>query len=120
MNSVSRVGKVVSEHVVPRHLRFARWFTLWHNVLWLTPLCSSAALRHSMFTFSAWPSAHHRAQSLCSQAFYVPFAFVAINVLLGESFVPDIAGIVVGHIYYFLKELYPLTSGRQVRGQGLG
>lgn len=48
------------------------------------------------------------------KAFYVPFAFVAINILLGESFIPDIAGIVVGHIYYFFKDLYPITSGRRL------
>ena len=41
------------------------------------------------------------------KAFYLPFAFAAISILLGDSCIPDIEGIVVGHLYYFFKELYP-------------
>ena len=45
------------------------------------------------------------------KAFYVPFAFLLMSVLMGDSFMPDVVGIVVGHIYYFFKELHPITTG---------
>ncbi|GFH19718.1 derlin, partial [Haematococcus lacustris] len=48
------------------------------------------------------------------QSFYLPFAFAAISLLLGQSPVPAIIGIVAGHIYYFLKDVYPLQSGRDL------
>ena len=46
------------------------------------------------------------------QSFYLPFAFVAVQLCFGESPMPGIIGISVAHLYYFLKELYPPGSGR--------
>jgi hypothetical protein len=37
------------------------------------------------------------------QSFYLPFAFACISLLMGQSIVPDLLGIVVGHIYHYLK-----------------
>lgn len=48
------------------------------------------------------------------KAFYLPFAFAAMSLLLGDSVMPDLEGIAVGHLYYFFKELYPRTSGRNL------
>ncbi len=48
------------------------------------------------------------------QSFYLPFAFLAISLLLSQSMIPDIVGIVVGHIYYYLHDIYPRVSGRQI------
>jgi Derlin-2/3 len=45
------------------------------------------------------------------KAFYLPFAFLAMSVLMGDSYWPDLVGIIVGHIYYFFKDLYPISSG---------
>eukprot|EP00197_Chlamydomonas_leiostraca_P001251 CAMPEP_0202885494 /NCGR_PEP_ID=MMETSP1391-20130828/41692_1 /ASSEMBLY_ACC=CAM_ASM_000867 /TAXON_ID=1034604 /ORGANISM="Chlamydomonas leiostraca, Strain SAG 11-49" /LENGTH=248 /DNA_ID=CAMNT_0049568745 /DNA_START=100 /DNA_END=846 /DNA_ORIENTATION=+ len=46
------------------------------------------------------------------QTFYLPFAFACISVLLGQSIIPDLTGIAVGHVYYFLHDVYPRTAGR--------
>jgi hypothetical protein len=35
---------------------------------------------------------------------------MGFHLLTGENIVPDIIGLVTGHIYYFLKDIYPLTS----------
>lgn len=48
------------------------------------------------------------------QSFYLPFAFAGITVVMGGSPVLDIIAILVGHLYWFLKEVYPRTSGRRV------
>jgi len=45
------------------------------------------------------------------QSFYLPFAFLAITVVMGGNPVFDIAGIVVGHLWWFLTELYPAQGG---------
>ncbi|GFR43924.1 hypothetical protein Agub_g5060 [Astrephomene gubernaculifera] len=50
------------------------------------------------------------------QAFYVPFFFVAVDFLQGFMPWDDILGIVAGHLYFFLHDLYPVTSGRQLLG----
>lgn len=46
------------------------------------------------------------------QTFYLPFAFLAITVVMGGNPIFDIAGIVVGHLWWFLTELYPAQGGR--------
>ena len=48
------------------------------------------------------------------QSFYLPFAFVGLNVLLGGSPVPDVIGICTGHLYWFLVDIYPRQYGRQL------
>eukprot|EP00793_Prasinoderma_coloniale_P005068 PRCOL_00000829-RA len=45
------------------------------------------------------------------QSFYLPWAMVAITMLLGNDPIPDLVGIAVGHVYYFLVELYPRAGG---------
>lgn len=45
------------------------------------------------------------------QALYLPFAFLAITLLQGASPKSDIMGILVGHLYYFLTDIYPLQGG---------
>lgn len=46
------------------------------------------------------------------EAFYVPFAFVAIDLVTGKHWLGDALGILVGHLYYTLKVLMP-AQGRQ-------
>jgi Derlin-2/3 len=46
------------------------------------------------------------------QTFYLPFAFLGITIIVGGNPIFDIAGIVVGHLWWFLTELYPAQGGR--------
>lgn len=48
------------------------------------------------------------------QSFYLPFAFLGITIVLGGNPMFDIAGIVVGHLWWFLTELYPAQGGRNL------
>jgi Derlin-2/3 len=45
------------------------------------------------------------------KAFYLPWGMMALEALMGGSVVPDLLGVVVGHLYYFLTVLQP-QSGR--------
>ena len=44
----------------------------------------------------------------------LPWGLMAFNVLIGGSPLNDLIGVLVGHVYYFLAEVYPLQSGRAV------
>lgn len=48
------------------------------------------------------------------QAFYLPWVMLALDLLLGNPLMPDILGIVAGHLYYFLTVLHPLAGGKYV------
>ncbi|WRX33318.1 Derlin - like 3, partial [Theobroma cacao] len=49
-----------------------------------------------------------------TQAFYLPWAMLALDVLFGSPLKPDLMGIIAGHIYYFLTVLQPLAGGRNI------
>mmetsp|Transcript_12635 Transcript_12635/g.22513 ORF Transcript_12635/g.22513 Transcript_12635/m.22513 type:complete len:243 (-) Transcript_12635:686-1414(-) len=44
----------------------------------------------------------------------LPWAFIALNVLIGGSPMMDLIGVFVGHLYYFLAEVMPLSNNRQI------
>jgi len=48
------------------------------------------------------------------QSFYFPWVLVAFDVLMGGFPLPEVIGILVGHIYYFLEDIYPVTGGTRI------
>ncbi|EGG21307.1 derlin-2 [Cavenderia fasciculata] len=48
-----------------------------------------------------------------SAPFY-PWVILGISYLLKQSIENDIMGIIVGHIYYYLEDVYPTISGRRL------
>ncbi|GBG32083.1 Derlin-1 [Hondaea fermentalgiana] len=45
---------------------------------------------------------------------HLPWALMAFTVLIGGSPIPDIIGVIVGHVYYFLVDAYPRMKGGPV------
>jgi len=46
---------------------------------------------------------------------YLPYVIVGIEGLLGQSLsIFDILGIMIGHLYFFLEDVYPKYSGRRL------
>ena len=45
------------------------------------------------------------------QSFFLPWAMIVLGMLFGNNPVPDLVGIFVGHVYYFLTELSPRAGG---------
>ena len=45
---------------------------------------------------------------------YLPWVLLSFSVLLGNSATIDLIGIVVGHVYYFLEDVYPMIA--DIRG----
>jgi len=45
---------------------------------------------------------------------YLPWVILGIELLLGQSWsLFDLMGIAVGHVYYFLDDVYPRITGRR-------
>ncbi|XP_022749868.1 derlin-1-like isoform X2 [Durio zibethinus] len=47
-------------------------------------------------------------------AFYLPWAMLALDVIFGSPLIPDLLGIIAGHLYYFLTVLHPLATGKVI------
>jgi len=45
------------------------------------------------------------------KALYMPFMYVGLRLLMGNSIKSCIAGILIGHLYYFLVDTIPITQG---------
>ncbi|XP_045174021.1 derlin-2-like [Mercenaria mercenaria] len=45
------------------------------------------------------------------QAPYLPWVLLGFSLLLGNSVIVDLMGIAVGHIYYFLEDVFPQQPG---------
>lgn len=45
------------------------------------------------------------------QAPYLPWVLLGFSLLLGNSVVVDLMGIAVGHVYYFLEDVFPQQNG---------
>lgn len=59
-----------------------------------------------------FPNARINFQGLVElKGFYLPWAMLAIDLVLGNRLMPSLLGIGVGHLYYFLTVLYPLAGG---------
>mmetsp|Transcript_2133 Transcript_2133/g.7591 ORF Transcript_2133/g.7591 Transcript_2133/m.7591 type:complete len:238 (+) Transcript_2133:120-833(+) len=48
------------------------------------------------------------------KAFYLPWALLGLGFLLGHNPMNDLAGILVGHLYYFLHVLHPRRTGKAI------
>lgn len=48
------------------------------------------------------------------QSFYLPFVFLAMSVLKGNSWIGDVVGLATGHLWFFLRSIYPRQGGHQV------
>lgn len=48
------------------------------------------------------------------KAFYLPWAMLGLDVIFGSPIMPDLLGIIAGHLYYFLTVLHPLAGGKNI------
>ena len=42
----------------------------------------------------------------------MPWAMLGMNIIFGSPILPDLMGIIVGHLYHFLTVLHPRNGGR--------
>lgn len=62
-----------------------------------------------------FPNARINLYGLVSmKGFFLPWVYLALDLLLGNPLKPDLLGIAAGHLYYFLTVLHPLAGGRYI------
>lgn len=45
------------------------------------------------------------------KGFYLPFAFIAVSIIISDDWKADFLGLLGGHMYYFLKVVHPAAGG---------
>jgi len=48
------------------------------------------------------------------QGVYLPFAYLALAVLMGNYYMDLIHGVAIGHVYYFLADVVPQLHGKDI------
>jgi len=48
------------------------------------------------------------------ESIYFPWVLIGFRLLMGGLPIAEVMGVLVGHIFYFLNDLYPLQSGRRI------
>jgi len=81
--------------------------------LW-TPFLGISLVFMLLYVWSReFPNAQINIYGLVSlKAFYLPWAMLALDVIFGSKILPDLLGIIAGHLYYFLTVLHPLAGGK--------
>ncbi|KAK9273163.1 hypothetical protein L1049_017970 [Liquidambar formosana] len=84
-------------------------------MLW-TPFLGVSLVFMLLYVWSReYPNAQINLYGLVAlKAFYFPWAMLALDVIFGSPILPDLLGIVAGHLYYFLTVLHPLAGGKDI------
>lgn len=100
-------------------LLFVDWF-LWFTAFLPTPPILFLGPSLSFMIVYVWSrrNPHVRMSFLALFTFnapYLPYVIIGIELLMGQSMsVFDILGILIGHLYFFLEDVYPKYSGRRL------
>jgi len=95
-------------------------FVFWYNSLISSPTFLGPSL--AMMVVYVWSRRNPNVRMSFLQIFtfnapYLPWVIIGIEILLSGDrnswSVFDLMGIAVGHIYYFLEDVYPVTTGRK-------
>ncbi|XVE70518.1 hypothetical protein DITRI_Ditri10aG0078800 [Diplodiscus trichospermus] len=84
-------------------------------IFW-TPFLGVSLVFMLLYVWSReFPNAQISIYGLVSlKAFYLPWAMLALDVIFGSPLIPDLLGIIAGHLYYFLTVLHPLATGKVI------
>jgi Derlin-2/3 len=70
------------------------------------------------FVMYIWSKRHPTAQAniwgIPMEAIYLPFAYLALTVFMGNPYFDLLHGLATGHLYYFLADVYPQVSGKDI------
>jgi Derlin-2/3 len=81
----------------------------------LPPLFNKNMVYYVLYTWSKrHPTAPANIWGFQMQAIYLPFAYLAFSVFIGNSYLDMIFGMAIGHIYYFLVDVVPGVYGKDV------
>lgn len=82
------------------------------------PMVPLLARNLVFFVMYTWSKRHPTSQAniwgVPVPAAYLPFAYVALTVFMGNPFMDLVHGMLVGHVYYFLAEVVPRVHGKDI------
>lgn len=88
-------------------------FPLINMLMPVGPVFTRTLMFHVLYTWSKrHPTASASIWGIQMKAIYLPFAYVALNVLMGGAYSDLVHGIAVGHFYYFIVDVVPLVYGK--------
>eukprot|EP00567_Pseudictyota_dubia_P000584 CAMPEP_0197466216 /NCGR_PEP_ID=MMETSP1175-20131217/64937_1 /TAXON_ID=1003142 /ORGANISM="Triceratium dubium, Strain CCMP147" /LENGTH=288 /DNA_ID=CAMNT_0043002247 /DNA_START=631 /DNA_END=1497 /DNA_ORIENTATION=+ len=88
-------------------------YHLLSGVLPLSPLFVRNLVFFVLYIWSKRnPTANANIWGVPIKGMYLPFGYLALNVLLGNPYFDVLHGILVGHLYYFLVDVVPAVYGK--------
>lgn len=74
-------------------------------------ILSSQLLQYCIYLWSKQnPTTPRSLWGIQIQGFYVPFALMALSLLMGSPITDNIIGIVTGHVFYFFSQVCEQTK----------
>jgi Derlin-2/3 len=87
-------------------------------VMWYTVMSPIFCKNMVFFVLYVWSKRHPTSQAsiwgVPVPAMYLPFAYLALTVFMGNPYMDLIHGCAVGHLYYFLAEVVPRLHGKDI------
>uniref|UniRef100_A0A7R9WSN7 Derlin n=1 Tax=Craspedostauros australis TaxID=1486917 RepID=A0A7R9WSN7_9STRA len=81
----------------------------------LPPVFSRNLIYYVLYVWSKrHPTSQANIWGIPMAANYLPFAYLALTVFMGSSWMDMLHGLAVGHLYYFLVDVVPAVYGKQV------
>jgi uncharacterized membrane protein YgcG len=85
------------------------------NYFSLPPLFCRNLIYYVLYIWSKRnPTAQANIWGIPMQAIYLPFAYLALTVFMGNSYMDMMHGLAIGHIYYFLVDVVPVVYGKDI------
>ena len=76
------------------------------------------ALNMIYFVLYVWskrnPTANANIWGIPVAGMYLPFAYLALRVLMGAPYMDMLHGMAIGHVYYFVVEVVPSVQGKDI------
>lgn len=85
------------------------------TIVSLPPVFCKSMIYYVLYTWSKrHPTNNANIWGLPMQAIYLPFAYLALTVFMGNPYMDMLHGMACAHIYYFLVEVIPVVYGKDV------
>jgi Derlin-2/3 len=87
-------------------------------VVWIAPIPPYFTNNMVYFVMYVWskrnPTAQANIWGIPMAGIYLPFAYLALTVFMGNPYFDLLHGLAIGHLYYFLVDVFPQVYGKDI------